>query len=155
MHDQTTPRAPGLDALLDHVAANIEIDSQIGAAFAKMFAANPAPDPAVIGAHIRNAVTAAGMALVPAAELEAAHSDRAALPTPAEIKRYLADRGWTQVGAGPVGTMWAGGKDGRRIAVADEPDESFMRGVLGRIARAEQRTVTEVLAGMREVTDRA
>lgn len=72
----------------------------------------------------------------------------AAMPSPAEFRRYLEVRGWSPASSGRYGTVWA--KGGARIAVPRELDDQLARGVLDRLARAERRGVEAVVAEVRE-----
>lgn len=65
-------------------------------------------------------------------------ADEYALPTVRELRNYLLFQGWTEQAPGPVGAVWA--KDGARVGVPFEPDESLRRGIVERVARAENQS---------------
>lgn len=64
------------------------------------------------------------------------------LPTVRDLVAYLEFTGWTRQQEGVAGALWA--RYGRRLGVPYEPDRDLIRGVVERIAAAEERMVKQV-----------
>lgn len=78
-----------------------------------------------------------------------AYNDIGPLPGADELVAYLRSTGWLAGSPGSGGTLWT--KDGMRIGVPEEMDEVFVRSVLGRIAKAEQRDLVTTTQAVRAV----
>lgn len=69
------------------------------------------------------------------------------VPSVADLRAYLRLRGWVEQAPGPAGVLWV--KDGVRVGVPSELDDDLARGVVERLARAEQRSPRAVADGVR------